>query len=170
VNIGHCVWSCGVYCRCSQMWVARATLWPSLVALRLRHMVELWRSRHVHLAAMCRTGCIFMVTWSLLAMPCLCIAGVLHHPCNHGEATECDHEDNCPIDPCASQIVAPAIGQVSKNLQQIVKGSALVTVGLDAMSTDGSRGTGIGAIFKSVHERTDRTRLPVPPSDLPLLI
>jgi len=100
-------------------------------------------------------------------MPCLCIAGVLHHPCDHGEVTECGHEDDCPTDPCASEIVAPAIGQASKNIQQIVKGLA---VGPGAVSTGRLKPVGISAFFASVEERAGLRRVPIPLSDIPLLI
>lgn len=42
-------------------------------------------------------GCL-VVLWALFALPALCVAGVVLHPCDCG--TECSHEENCLSDPC----------------------------------------------------------------------
>lgn len=48
---------------------------------------------------------LFLV-WALLMGPALCIGGLLEHACGCGDecSAECQHEDSCPDDPCASVV------------------------------------------------------------------
>ena len=58
---------------------------------------------------MARLFASLLLVWSFLVGPTLCVGGFLEHSCDHGGETEvqCEHEDGCADDPCASWIRAP---------------------------------------------------------------
>ena len=39
--------------------------------------------------------------WNLLALPSLCGAGALEHPCDCEWSDQCGHEQSCASDPCS---------------------------------------------------------------------
>jgi hypothetical protein len=39
--------------------------------------------------------------WNLLALPSLCGAGALEHPCECAWSDQCGHEQSCASDPCS---------------------------------------------------------------------
>lgn len=45
-----------------------------------------------------------LFTWAVLLGPALCVAGVLEHSCEcgHEADAQCEHEEACASDPCAS--------------------------------------------------------------------
>ena len=53
---------------------------------------------------MMRLAAISFTVCAILAMPVLCMAGVLLHPCQCGESIACGHEINCTADPCSDAV------------------------------------------------------------------
>lgn len=118
---------------------------------------------------------ITVVLGSLLAVPALCVGGVITHACECDSAppctceTDCDHEagcgheGGCPDDPCSIRVIRPerqdkiAITDYQPAvstaiLPTLLKQPSIKMVRADARELPGSR------------------KLPFPPSDLPLLI
>jgi hypothetical protein len=48
---------------------------------------------------------VFVVAWALVAVPALCVAGILAHGCACEDEVACAHETDCEVDPC-SELVA----------------------------------------------------------------
>ena len=46
-----------------------------------------------------------MALWAVLAMPALCLGGILVHACDCGGAVQCGHESACWYDPCVQTMV-----------------------------------------------------------------
>ncbi len=80
---------------------------------------------------------IVMACWSLVALPALCAAGMVGHPCEvrterdcadhegaSGENGHCEHESSCPEDPCNLIAVQRAEGE-----DEVVSAPALALTG-----------------------------------------
>ncbi|MBU0719181.1 MAG: hypothetical protein KJ749_13100 [Planctomycetes bacterium] len=121
---------------------------------------------------MVRTVSILLVVWSLTATRSLCVAGVLHHPCDHEPESDYHHEDpssheqSCPQDPCRmvaiprwDRLIGDSDGEVINAGQAVPMLIALVW-----------------AESRTLQPSADHLRLaplrpiPFPPSDIPLLI
>jgi hypothetical protein len=105
---------------------------------------------------------ITIAIWVLLLSPGLCLAGTLEHFCadsSHNES--CAHEDDCSNDPCSGEVLRP---DATTNLFVIAVDAALVSNRLDT-------GTDLREAFSFLDTLfiPDRTNIPVPDSDLPLL-
>ncbi len=51
---------------------------------------------------MARITASLLLVWALLLGPALCLGGLLEHACDCGEDIQCQHEESCADDPCAS--------------------------------------------------------------------
>jgi len=56
---------------------------------------------------MLRVMTLLMLIWGLLAVPALCTAGALLHPCECGAVIGCAHEEQCSEDPCSDLLAPP---------------------------------------------------------------
>lgn len=47
-----------------------------------------------------------VLLWALVLGPALCAGGLMEHACDcgHESDVECEHEDSCPDDPCATAV------------------------------------------------------------------
>ena len=118
--------------------------------------------------------------WALQVSPALCLAGVLSHACdpqvegagvahcidegNHEqpEPGSCSHEDNCNTDPCQD-------GRVIKDGGTPFSWDGMVLSALPGFLTCVvAQGTHVARVCSEVPAH--RPRLPLNPSDLPLLL
>ena len=103
-------------------------------------------------------------------MPWLCVAGVLHHPCDHEQESEGGHESDCPTDPCASATATPVSERAFNHPQQVAKVMPLVVAGIGSSWTNGLKCGDAAAVVPRGGAPPDRVQLPIPLSDIPLLI
>lgn len=115
---------------------------------------------------MARLTVILMLAWTLLLLPALCTGGWLLHPCDCGSTIGCEHEEDCPSDPCETGLARPDSrsqgydeGSASTASSSIVIEHFAKTLEPDA---SGRR--------ISTYRLAFQDGLPFPPSDLPLLI
>ena len=54
-----------------------------------------------------RLATISILVWAFLAVPALCIGGVLLHACQCADVGDCAHEVACAEDPCGDLVVRP---------------------------------------------------------------
>jgi len=47
-----------------------------------------------------RITAVFLAVWALVAVPCLCAAGLIGHDCDCADSAGCHHEADCSNDPC----------------------------------------------------------------------
>ena len=109
-----------------------------------------------------RVLAILLILWVLIISPTFCVAGVLEHACTDcSEEDACGHEEDCQDDPC---------------LEVIARTSSSTADGLNGMNAVALLRV---AVVLDVRQANDcwfpATRdwvrnVPVPQSDLPLLI
>lgn len=122
---------------------------------------------HNRLRGMARSQTIAAVValLALVALPGLCAAGVLLHPCDCGEADACGHESECSDDPCGTITarVGPQFSRVEAPFGGTSMCSAFSGPSLDSRQTD--------RLETDTFARSGLARnLGCPPGDLPLLI
>jgi hypothetical protein len=100
-------------------------------------------------------------------MPSLCMAGLLSHPCAHGEErAQCGHEEDCPADPCDVAMVHPSnpdnriVGSRASQISGPVCAGAYRAVPAEP---EGGRS-------RPCDRSPPMVALPFPASDVPLLI
>lgn len=112
---------------------------------------------------------------SLLIVPALCMGGVITHACECVEETccptECDcddrsgcgHESGCSDDPCSVVVVRP---QRQGDDVAAVSSPVVFTTIIQTAVTQ----TSVQTVRAGLYEWPGGKMLPLPPSDLPLLI
>ena len=105
-------------------------------------------------------------------MPWLCVAGVLHHPCDHEPESDhhhedpCSHEQSCPQDPCSMVAVVRWDRPVGDSDGEPIHPDQAIPVFIALLWAESQ------TLQPSAnHLRLALLRpLPFPPSDVPLLI
>ncbi len=122
-----------------------------------------------------RATSVFLASWALLALPALCAAGVIGHTCDcvsesacvcqtdDGHDSGCGHESECPDDPCSIHVVRPE--RQNDNTAPVLLPVASITTILAVIHQPASL-----VLPAGIYEMPDGTKLPFPPSDLPLLV
>ena len=104
-----------------------------------------------------------VITLALLLAPTLCVSGTLQHSCTEcPESISCDHEDDCPSDPCSGPALRqnPGSGAVELGFGPVLHvGPAVPPAERPACRPS-----------PPAPPAPDRGNLPSPPSALPLLI
>ncbi len=112
---------------------------------------------------------------SLLAVPALCMGGVLTHacecasespcPCEAGceHDSGCGHEGECPDDPCSIRVIRPE--RRADNVVTVSQPAISTPIILSAVTLPSAQG-----VRASAREWPNGKKLPFPSSDLPLLI
>lgn len=131
------------------------------------------RDRRVdRMHGMVRTVSILLVVWSLTATRSLCVAGVLHHPCDHEPESGHQHEDPSPHEqsclqgPCSMVAVARWDRLVGDSDGEPIDPGQVVPVFIAL----------VWAESQTLQPNADHLRLallrplPFPSSDIPLLI
>ncbi len=121
---------------------------------------------------MLRIAAIFMITWGLIITPALCVAGVLHHPCDpvstsdHEHDDPCPHESTCPQDPCG------VVSVIVRATQYRDPGSMAEFLGAPApaVAISACRESDVDTSVLPSLRSPPSGRLPFPDSDIPLLI
>ena len=106
---------------------------------------------------------IAFVTWSLIAMPALCVGGVVAHPCDCATPGGCIHEGDCDNDPCSV-----SAARVEKQTNDLGAPGAIASAGL-ACPTVG-RDELAQPSLRDVFRPPSGSNLPYRESDIPLLI
>ena len=112
---------------------------------------------------------------SLLAVPALCMGGVITHACecesdfpctcetDCDHETGCGHEGGCPEDPCSIRVIRPERqDDLVVTVSQLAVSTAILCTPLEQPS--------IQTVRADTSELPGTKKLPFPPSDLPLLI
>lgn len=107
---------------------------------------------------------LFAGVWSFVALPALCVSGVLVHACDCESSTGCGHETECADDPCAS--VAPLREETADD--QLV--SLLVDTPLEPLAVDAAGGGLMPVCDIPMDSFFSRRDVPVFRSDVPFLI
>jgi hypothetical protein len=110
-----------------------------------------------------KLAAIGFVTWSLIAMPALCVGGAVGHPCDCGTTSGCSHESDCENDPCSGSTarVEKQTDEVSAPGPAAPLGSACGTVTSDMVAR---------LLLADVFGPPSGPSLPYRDSDIPLLI
>ena len=110
-----------------------------------------------------RFAAIGFVTWSLMAMPALCVGGVVEHPCDCATPGGCSHEGDCDNDPCSGSTarVERQTDDGSTPSPVVPLGSACVTVTSDVLAQP---------LLADVFRPPSGPNLACRESDIPLLI
>ena len=108
---------------------------------------------------MTRTALLCLTIGTVLLSPVLCLGGVLEHACEcENEQAACQHEDDCPGDPCSVPLSAGDPG-----------GPGPLATSLSAWSSAAlDPGRSIAPSSSAMVEVA--RKLPYPPSDRPLRI
>lgn len=103
-----------------------------------------------------------LVALCSLLLPTLCLAGVFGHACEDcGEGPACGHEERCVEDPCSELMIRPTAGTQAKDLLPAISAAPSLPP-LRVLSP---------TVETAPAPSPLRARaLPVPESDLPLLI
>ncbi len=130
-----------------------------------------------------RTLILVFTCWAFVGSPALCMAGVIRHACEPGSSAEferstcgdsdclcdqgsssCAHEQDCSADPCSRVVTSKdAAGRQAKySLYEIVHSIPPADARMGVVPTS--------VAFPFLDGRISRNRLPLHPSDLPLLI
>lgn len=104
---------------------------------------------------------ILMVAWSFVGLPALCEAGDIAHACDCVPGAMCEHEDDCPDDPCGG--IAATNQSRGRNELSLI--AVLVIATLDLASELESEAVLIERPWLPEFERR-----PYPASDLPFRI
>lgn len=111
---------------------------------------------------MVRGATVLTAVWALLALPALCVGGVIVHPCDCAATSGCGHEAACWTDPCNTITVRT---EQQGDIGMPAPGAASVpvcwTVDLQVFAE---------AFRVDASESPPCENLPYPRSDIPLLI
>jgi hypothetical protein len=107
---------------------------------------------------------LIVAVWTLLAIPALCLGGILTHTCLCDADVTCGHEDSCASDPCFQSTRATA----NKSLSTSIFTSHLVSVAV-AFAPAGCRDAS-GAEVLAFSPASAFDALPASPFHPPLLI
>ncbi len=127
-----------------------------------------------------RNAILLLACWSLLASPMLCLAGAIEHAC-HGPAEAadacadatpacdcdphggpCSHDTDCSSDPCSLLVVAKSARSTPDEIAPLDQHARLATRAFGAAPARHRPG-------RTPWDADVGPRLPVHPSDLPLL-
>jgi len=119
---------------------------------------------------MARLVTLSFLVWALLLGPALCMAGLVEHlcDCNGSVEMQCQHDESCSDDPCASLLMIQDSGRRSAlDLDfDFDLPLATVTISLQDFELDAVR----GPFFVRPQQPPNRLNLPYASSDLPLRI
>jgi hypothetical protein len=100
--------------------------------------------------------------WTLAGAPLLCAGGLLMHACECEETCYCDHESDCASDPCSIDVKL----RDDTTPDQLIDAGTVADVPAPAAHRASPNA---GEVRVDLIEPM-LTRLPIPPSDRPLLI
>lgn len=109
-----------------------------------------------------RIAAIAAIVWSVLAVPAMCMGGILEHACLPHESDDCGHEDACVDDPCSTVLIrtedGPGAG-IAADLVWAIEAVEIEPCGLARTNS-----------CLDLFFRLRSGGLPFPVSDVPLLI
>lgn len=112
---------------------------------------------------MVRGVTIAAVFWAVLAMPALCLGGIVVHACGCGGAVQCGHESACWNNPCGQTVVRDESQELDVDIAVSLPAADWCFPPLDAdLSAEGAH--------ESLSGFPSRRNLPNARSDIPLLI
>jgi len=104
-----------------------------------------------------------LTLWVLLLSPGLCLSGTLEHLCaDNPTGDSCEHENDCASDPCGELLLVQA-GNLYKSLA-----TPMIPSNVNHHEESDLICRTAADAFPNL--RIQRVNLPVPPSDLPLVI
>ena len=110
---------------------------------------------------MVRHATIVASFWAVLAVPALCMGGLIMHACDCGDTIQCGRESACWNDSCG-QIIARRESQLPD--VDIAVSTPAADWHLPLLDAD------IEQVHESIRLLCSRINLPYPTSDIPLLL